>query len=116
MRQTAVTLAEDYLEREFQHWHLLPLDVELDTIPLADAEVSGLVDLDVEDAIRLADGDTDAVPARYATRASEGITLTEGTLSRTDLVPNYLTLDQLYLRVFLAARRYCDGERTHLFW
>lgn len=116
LRQTAVTLAADFLEREFQHWHLLPLDVELDTIPLADAEVSGLVDLDVEDAIRLADGDTDAVPARYATRASKGITLTEGTLSRTDLVPNYLALDQLYLRVFVAARRYCDGERTHLFW
>jgi hypothetical protein len=59
---------------------------------------------------------TPSAPARYATRTGEGITLIEGTLSRTDLVPNYLALDQLYLRVFLAARRYCDGARTHLFW
>src|SRR5699024_1003327 len=46
LRQTAVTLAPDYLEREFQHWHLLPLEVNLEDIPLSDAEVSGLVDLD----------------------------------------------------------------------
>jgi 8-oxo-dGTP pyrophosphatase MutT (NUDIX family) len=38
LRQTAVTLAPDYIEREFQHWHLLPMEVGLDEIPLADAE------------------------------------------------------------------------------
>lgn len=32
------------------------------------------------------------------------------------LAPNYLALDQLYLRLFVAARRYIDGERQHLFW
>jgi isopentenyldiphosphate isomerase len=116
LRQTAVTLAPDYIEREFQHWHLLPLDVDLDTIPLADAEVSGLVDVDLDDAISLAAGDTDSVPARYATRAEQGLTYNEGMLSRAELVPNYLKLDQLYLRLFVTARRYCAGERTHLFW
>lgn len=35
LRQTAVTLAPDYIEREFQHWHLIPLDLDLDAIPLA---------------------------------------------------------------------------------
>ncbi|MEV0702675.1 NUDIX domain-containing protein [Saccharopolyspora sp. NPDC050389] len=116
LRQTAVTLAPDYIEREFQHWHLLPLDVDLDAIPLSDAEVSGLVDIDLDDAITLADGDADAVPARYATRTERGLTYTEGSLSRTELVPNYLKLDQLYLRLFVAAHRYCGGERAHLFW
>lgn len=116
LRQTAITLAPDYIEREFQHWHLLPLDIDLDAIPLSDAEVSGLVDLDLDDAIILADGHTDRAPARYATRNEHGVAHTEGTLARTELVPNYLTLDQLYLRLFVAARRYCAGERTHLFW
>jgi hypothetical protein len=31
-------------------------------------------------------------------------------------IPGYMSLDQLYLRMFIAARRYLDGERTHLFW
>lgn len=116
LRQTAVTLAPDYLEREFQYWHLLPLDVDLEDIPLADAEVSGLVDLDLEDAITLADGDAERIPARYATRTEHGLAYTEGSLSRSELVPNYLALGQLYLRLFLAAGRYCSGERKHLFW
>ncbi|MGH3798536.1 MAG: NUDIX hydrolase [Pseudonocardiaceae bacterium] len=116
LRQTAVTLAADYIEREFQHWHLLPLDVALEEIPLADAEVSGLVDIDLDDALRLADGHTDVVPARYATRTDTGLRYSEATLTRAELVPNYLTLDQLYLRLFVAARRFCAGERTHVFW
>jgi hypothetical protein len=65
---------------------------------------------------RLADGTAATVPARYATRVGEGLEYTEATLGRADLVPNYLKLDQLYLRLFVAARRYCAGERQHLFW
>lgn len=116
LRQTAVTLAPDYIEREWQHWHLLPLDVPLEEIPLADAEVSGLVDVALDDAIALAEGSTDAAAARYATRTDSGFVYSEAHLTAADLVPNYLTLDQIYLRVFVAALRFCDGERTHLFW
>lgn len=116
IRQTAVTLAPDYLEREFQHWHLLPFDLDLDQIPLADAELSGLVDLDLDDAIAVAEDTTDHAPARYATRTETGMTYTDGTLTRDDLVPNYLKGDQLYLRLFVTARRYAAGERRHLFW
>ena len=116
LRQTAVTLAPDYIEREFQHWHLLPLDRGLEDIPLADAEVTGLAELNIGDAILLAAGDTDAVPARYATRSGGGLEYTEASLCRADLIPNYLSLDQLYLRLFVAASRYCAGERRHLFW
>ena len=115
LRQTAVTLAPDYIEREFQHWHLLPLDLALDAIPLADAEVSGLVDVGLDDALALADGNTDTIPARYATRTDTGLQYSEAALTSIDLVPNYLKLDQLYLRLFVAARRFCAGERTHVF-
>ncbi|MGH3273832.1 MAG: hypothetical protein ACRDNZ_05820 [Streptosporangiaceae bacterium] len=56
------------------------------------------------------------VPAAYATCAATGTTCTGGNLSRAELVPGYLGTDQLYLRMFIAARRYCAGGRTHLFW
>lgn len=116
LRQTAVTLADDYIEREFQHWHVLPLEIDLDAIPLADTEVSGLVDLDLDLAVDLAEGTVDSVPARFATRSDADLSYSEGTLTRAELVPNYLKIDQLYLRLFVAGLRYCSGERRHLYW
>lgn len=116
LRQTVVTLASDYIEREFQHWHLLPLSVTLEEIPLADAEVSGLVDMSLDDAIALAEGAIKSVVAGYATRIDDGLRYGECVLTTADLIPNYLKLDQLYLRLFVAAHRFSEGERTHLFW
>jgi hypothetical protein len=116
LRQTAITLAPDYIEREFQHWNLLPLDIPLEQIPLADAEVSGLVEIGLDDAIMLAETGTGTVPARYATRTQTALEYSEATLSTSDLIPNYLKLDRLYLRLFVAAHRFCEGERTHVFW
>ncbi|MGH3915259.1 MAG: hypothetical protein ACRDTC_17910, partial [Pseudonocardiaceae bacterium] len=75
------------LEREFQHWHLLPLDVALEEIPLSDAEVSGLVDIDLDDALALADGNTDTIRARYATRTDTGLVSSEATLTTADWCP-----------------------------
>ncbi|MEO3855781.1 NUDIX domain-containing protein [Acrocarpospora sp. B8E8] len=118
IRQTAVTLAPGWMEREFQYWHLLPLDLDLEQIPLDDAEVSGLVELDLAAAIELADGTRPDVAARYLIRDSANRRYIDAPLSRTDLIPGYLEkdTDQLYLRLFIAARRYITGERSHLFW
>ncbi|GIH71013.1 putative Nudix hydrolase [Sphaerimonospora thailandensis] len=117
IRQTAVTLASDWIEREFQYWHLLPLDASLEEIPLDDAEVSGLVQIDLQNAIELAAGDRDAVPARYLFRSGDdGREFLDGKLCRDDLVPGYFDVDMLYLRLFVAADRYLRGERKHLFW
>lgn len=116
IRQVAVTLGPGYVEREFQHWHLLPLRRGLPEIPLADAEVAGLVEIDLQHAIDLVDGTRRDAPASYAIRGDHGMAYTEGRLNRDDLVPTYLRTDQLNLRVFIAARRYLAGERDHLFW
>lgn len=83
---------------------------------MADDEVAGLVEADLDAALALAAGDEDSVPARYASRTDSGVLYREDVLSRSELVPNYLALDQLYLRLFLAARRFVQGEREHLFW
>jgi isopentenyldiphosphate isomerase len=116
IRQTAVTLDDQYIEREFQHWHLLPVPQGLSAIPLADSEVAGLVDVDLDDAIRLTDGSATQVPATYATRNGTALAHSESSLAVSDLVPDYLATDQLYLRLFVAAHRYCAGQRKHLFW
>lgn len=65
VRQTAATVAPGYIEREFQHWHLIPLDLDLTAVAFRNAEVCGLVELDVESSINLADGSVDSVHANY---------------------------------------------------
>src|SRR5699024_5922608 len=102
----------------FQYCHLLPLDLDLADIPLDDAEVSGLVELALDDAIALVSAQTTEVPVKYLIRDDQNghRRLLEGVLRPGDLIPGYLTIDQLYLRMFIAARRYLNGERTHLFW
>lgn len=42
-------------------------------------------------------------------------TPTRRDLTHADLAPNYRILDQLYLRLFIAARHFCAGEHTHVF-
>lgn len=115
IRQTAVTLPGGRIEREFQHWHLLPLDLGLADIPLCDDEVSGLVEVSLDRAIRLAAGDLTEAPARYLSRTSAGTRVSDGTLTPADLIPGYLGTDQLYLRAFALARRYLAGDREYLF-
>ena len=117
IRQTAVTLAPDRIEREFQHWHLLPYDSPLDSIPLDDAEVSGLVEVSLDDAIALAAGDRQQADALYLTRDGHARHASPpGTLTTADLIPGYLAIDRLYLRLFIAARRYLRGDREYLSW
>ncbi|MCR6488350.1 NUDIX domain-containing protein [Amycolatopsis sp. OK19-0408] len=116
IRQTVATLSDTYIEREFQYWHLLPIEDDLAAIRIEDDEVVGLVEVGIDEAIRLADGSDTSVPALWGHRAADGLLVTEGTLDTANLVRNFLGTDQIYLRLFLAAHRYHAGERTHLFW
>jgi 8-oxo-dGTP pyrophosphatase MutT (NUDIX family) len=118
IRQTAATLPGGRVEREFQYWHLIPLDQRIEDIPLADLEVAGLVEVAIEDAILLADGRTDAVPARWSRRGPLGIEVADAPLTTANLVTNYVRADgdRIFLRMVIAARRYCADERDYLFW
>jgi len=113
--QTAVTLPGGRIEREFQHWHLIALDLGLGEIPLGggDGEVSGLVEVSLDHAISLAAGDLEQAPARYLSCVSGGTRVSDGTLTPADLIPGYLGTDQLYLRAL--TRRYLAGDRQYLF-
>ncbi|MBH1939214.1 NUDIX domain-containing protein [Streptomyces sp. AV19] len=116
IRQTAVTLSPTYVENEFQHWHLIPIDLPLTDVPFGDTEVSGLVELGIDDALNLAEGTHEQAPALYAIRTADGVRYDEGTLARDELVPSYLKTDLLFPRLFIAAERYSTGTRRRLFW
>jgi 8-oxo-dGTP pyrophosphatase MutT (NUDIX family) len=116
IRQITVTLSPDRIEREFQHRHLMPYDAPLDSIPLYDAEVSGLDELGLDDAIALAARDRKQADALYLSRYGGSRSVTPCILTDADLIPGYLAIDRLYLRLFITARRYVNGDGEYLFW
>jgi len=116
VRQTCATLAPDYIECEFQHIHLLPTDLPIDKFPLDSEEVASIIQIDIDKAIDLAAGQRKWVPALVATREDTSVVVKEQVLCRSDFVPAYFAVDQLYLRLFLAARRYAKDQREFLLW
>ncbi|GAA4936111.1 hypothetical protein GCM10023224_16160 [Streptomonospora halophila] len=113
IRQTAVTLAPDWIEHEFQFWHLIPLGLDVADIPGGHRSLRARRSR-LDDAIALVRGETTEAPARHLVR--EGWhghrRIRDGALRREDLIPGYRSVDQLYLRMFIAARRYLSGDCT----
>jgi isopentenyldiphosphate isomerase len=118
IRQTSVTITPQYIEREFQHLHLLPLKISLHEYTLGNTEVSGLVEITIEDGILLVTAKVAEIPANFL-HWPEGATVADifsGTLRKTDLIPGYLATDRLYLRMFIAAQRIVAGQCEYLLW
>jgi isopentenyldiphosphate isomerase len=118
IRQTAATISPNYIEREFQHLHLLPSDLLLEDFQLGNAETSGLVELRISDGIALLQESVSEIPARHLNwkrDAAKG-NIKDILLTSRDLAPGYIGTDRLYLRLLIAARRYNAGERECLFW
>lgn len=50
------------------------------------------MEVDIDDAISLTDGERDSTPGYYTTRTDNALTYTNGTPARAELVPNYLSV------------------------
>jgi isopentenyldiphosphate isomerase len=110
IRQTAATIKEDYIANEFQHLFLLPIEMELEEFQLEDSEVTGLVEIDIQDGIDVLMKKTDAIKARGIFMVDGNRVVSDLELTRDDFVPAYLEIDQFFLRYFIAAKRLVKGE------
>jgi 8-oxo-dGTP pyrophosphatase MutT (NUDIX family) len=118
VRQTAATLAPDYIANEFQHVFLLPTDAQLATSAVDNEEVRGLVEVPLDATMDLLLGRVDQT---YAVAWSAAMTpaLVDGRflITRAVFAPSYLETDQLFPRLFVAAHRYVRGDDPRLiFW
>lgn len=95
-------------EYEFQDVFLLPLDARPDRLVLQPGEVDALLELDVEQGIRLFSGKTAEANGVLAARTGEEGLATVGT---AEFVP---CIDSYYLKLLMLARRYSRGERETL--
>jgi hypothetical protein len=95
-------------EYEFQDVFLLPLDARPDRLVLQPGEVDALLELDVEQGIRLFSGKTDAAQGVLtAGIGEEGLAM----VGAAEFVPS---IDNYYLKMLMLARRYSRGERETL--
>jgi 8-oxo-dGTP pyrophosphatase MutT (NUDIX family) len=118
VRQTAATLAPDYIANEFQHIFLLPTSTALAISARENAEVRGLVELPLDATLELLLGKLDEVHAvAWSATLAGAATAGRFPVTRAAFPPSYLAVDQLFPRLFVAAHRYVRGDDPErIFW
>ena len=103
VRQTCTTVNPEYIIKEFQHIHLLPIDNELSEYTGFDEdEISDVIEFQIDDLISLLLNKKKKI---YGKTKNKKIMVT-----LDNFVKSYLTGDKLYLRLLIAAKRYLAGE------
>lgn len=117
MRQNTFSGEKKYFAYEYQHLYLLDKDCKLCDFKMDQKEVSGFVEIDIDELLDLLLHKIEVVNGKYAyMRDGEYVEENYG-LTLRDVIPSYLKTDQLMLRITIAAKRYCNGEKTEiLFW
>jgi isopentenyldiphosphate isomerase len=95
-------------EYEFQDVYLLPMAERPRGLLLQNEEVEGVLEMDIEQGIRLFSGQQEAAEGRFLGPGGEE---TIRTVMPPDFVP---CLDNYYCRLLVLARRYFAGERQAL--
>jgi len=97
------------LNQEFAHVHLLEWDIELSEYNLQFDEVSGLVEMKLEEGLKLFSNEVDTVPIRGYQRDKNGaLNWIEININKFDIIPR---IDPYYYKIFIMAERYFDKKK-----
>lgn len=117
MRQNTFFIEDKYYAYEYQHMFLLDKECFLSDFKMDQKEVSGFIELDIDDMLKLLLKKTEVIHGRYAYIKGGKYIEKDCKLTLQDIIPSYLKTDQLMIRVVIAAKRYCEGELLeYLFW
>lgn len=110
VRQTAHTVTDSFIEYEFQHIFLYPTKQKLEDFTLDASEVKGLVEIDIQDGIDLLLRKKDEVFANSITLVDGEMVRKVFEITRKEFVPSYLAKDKVFVRLFIAAKRFVRGD------
>ena len=117
IRQTASTLAPDYIANEFQHIFLCDYRGDIHNLVKQNNETKGFVGLGIQDTIDLLLRKVSKINGNSCYIESGRHINQNITVTIEDFIPNYLKIDKFILRLMLSARRYLLKEdRDYLFW
>lgn len=104
VNQTAVDFSEDYKIREFVYYFIVDIEDVLSKVKFQDGEVSSVIYFDPEQALKLVLGGTKEITGNVFNGETESPIALKSTAFKN------FTDDNLYLRIFLAVKRYFEGE------
>ena len=94
--------------REFCHVVLLEDNTKLEEHILQESEVSALIEIKVEDGLKLFSGEIDELIANELSIIDGEKTIKESMVHREDFI---FRIDPYYLKIFIMADRYFKGEK-----
>ncbi len=117
IRQTAATIAPEYIANEFQHLFLYDFRGDLKDLVCENEETSGFVEVNVADVIDLLIENKEEIESKEAYYVEGNILVKNTTMTIKDFIPSYLKIDKFALRMMIAVERAqneCNKEM--LFW
>lgn len=112
IRQTASTIAEDYIANEFQHVYLLDYNGEFSDLIRENKETRGFVKLNIDDVFELLTYQKTSIKGEFAFLYSGNVKIENINISLNDFVPSYLRVDQFVLRLIVVIQRYMDDLKS----
>lgn len=117
IRQTAATIAPNYIANEFQHIYLFDYQGMPEKLVKENDETSGFVELKIDDVIDILTYKTNSICGKHYFLHEGKVNSELCDIRITDFVPSYLVMDQFMLRLIIAAKRYIiKTDRALLFW
>lgn len=99
---------ENRINKEFAHVYMMRSDLPIESYKLQEGEVAGLVQIGVEDGLRLCAHDADSVPCKVFRLGESGMDISERDVFFNQFIPR---IDSYYYKVFIMAERYFAGNR-----
>lgn len=99
---------EKLYNKEFQHVYLLEDDTPLAKYKLQEQEVSGLVEVELNEGLRLLYGEIDSLPCKSAFLENGVLKEEPYILHNSDFIARP---DGYYKKIFIMAQRYFAGEK-----
>ncbi|MGE7983657.1 NUDIX hydrolase [Solibacillus sp. NPDC093137] len=118
IRQNSVILGDNYINNEFQEIHLLESRIPLIEYKLND-EVNGFVSINIDLGLKLLQNIIKEAPVNHVYLKDGKKIESTVSVSLSDFVPNYLKTDKIFLRLFIAAKKYIEEKESKeypLFW
>ena len=113
IRQTASTIAENYIANEFQHVYLLDYKGDFSDLLKENEETSGFVKPDIDDVLNLLICQKTSIKGEFAFLRDKTVTVESVDITLNDFVPSYLRVDQFMLRLIVAIQRYMDDLQSN---